>query len=207
MLRFDDDDRRLRLGVHDLLALGPREGDLRLDVPWSSRARLTAGRETHQAYQRDQQPHYVAELTVRHRLSVRGWEVLLTGRMDGMIAEGETWFVEEIKSTTLPASRLKTVTPQAFPSALRQLQLYLHFMTAGSVGGSGAAVLRGRQGRGRLVLISLVDGTRHALHVDPDPNLPDWLETRLDEVVRQREDRLAWQASRRQVPVPFAHDS
>ena len=35
VLRFHDDERRLELGVHDLLSAGPQRGDLRMQVAWA----------------------------------------------------------------------------------------------------------------------------------------------------------------------------
>ena len=104
MLRFNDKEKTLELGVHDLIESGPRRGDLRLQIAWSARARMRAGQEVHTKYQghrAGEDEHFRREVTLRHTLMVRGWEVRISGRLDGLSREGEWEVVEEVKSTTL----------------------------------------------------------------------------------------------------------
>ena len=108
MLRFHDADRRLELGVHDLIDAGPgRHGGLQAEV-----ARRRAGQQVHTAWQTEREQEDVdfeREVTIRHTLIVRGWEVTISGRVDGLSLEAGRRVVEEVKSTTLPASRLETL--------------------------------------------------------------------------------------------------
>lgn len=199
MLRFDDAERTLDLGVHDLLEAGPPRGDLRLQVAWSARARMRAGQVVHtrwQAARGAEDEGFQREVMLRHRLVVRGWEVTISGRVDGLSEEGDFLVVEEVKSTPLPVDRLADTSWQDFPAWARQVQLYLHFL---------AARREPRPAHGRLVLISLVDGAQQVLPVPADPSLGAWIEEQLDHVIHAREDRLAWLARRATVRAPFPH--
>ena len=199
MLRFDDQERTLELGVHDLIEAGPPRGDLRLQVAWSARARMRAGQVVHtrwQAARGEEDAGFQREVMLRHRLVVRGWEVTISGRVDGLSEEGDYLVVEEVKSTPLPVERLADTHWQDFPAWARQVQLYLHFLSARR---------EARPAHGRLVLISLADGAQQVLPVPPDPSLGAWIGEQLDFVIHQREERLAWLARRASVAAPFPH--
>jgi len=199
VLRFDDARRTLDLGVHDLLEASAPTGDLRVSVAWTAGARMRAGQRAHVAWQRDQSaanPAYAAEVTVRHRLSLEGWEVTVSGRVDGLYEEGEALVVEEVKTTALPEDALELVRPSDFPDWQGQLQLYLWLLEA-----------QGRPAVGRLVLSSILDGSWRVLHVDPDPEIPRLVESRLRWLLSEREARIDWYAVRRDAPVPFAHET
>jgi len=198
VLRFDDDARTLELSVHDVLDAGPPRGSLRMNVAWSSRARMHAGTRVHTQWQQArtaEDPEYAREVRIRHRLVVRGWEVSLTGRMDGLTREGERWLVEEIKSSALDRSRLDLLTLSDMPRAVQQLRLYLHVLQG-----------RGHEPQGRLVVVSLHDGTQRVLHVAPDPDTGPFLEDQIAWILLRHEERLAWAARRRTVVVPMPHE-
>jgi DNA excision repair protein ERCC-2 len=197
VLRFDDAARTLGLGVHDLIDAGPARGDLRLQVAWSARARMRAGQVVHTRWQDAKaadDAEFQREVTLRHLLMVRDWEVTISGRVDGLSQEGDYLVVEEVKSTTMPVERLAGTTWEDFPHWARQVQLYLHFLAA-----------EGRAAHGRLVLISLVDGAQQVLPVPADPALGPWIHDQLDHVLHEREARIAWVARRQGAPVPFPH--
>jgi len=199
VLRIDDDERLLEIGVHDLIDAGPQHGHLRLQVAWSARTRMKAGQQVHTAWQAERAAEdagFRREVTLRRRIVVRGWECCIQGRVDGLSEEGGRMVVEEVKSTTLPADMLAARTLSDFPDWARQVHLYLWFLE-----GDGTAAV------GRLVLVSLIDGSKRVLHVPPAPELGAWVETQLDWLLHQHEDRLAWRARRRGAPVPFPHDS
>ncbi len=197
MLRFNDTDRCLDLGVHDLIEAGPPSGNLVMQVAWTARARMRAGQRVHtdwQAERAEEDAHFEREVSIRHKLVVRDWEVTISGRIDGLSNEGGFAVVEEVKSTALPAHRLDGATWSDFPAWSKQVQLYLWFMQG-----------RGWPTAGRLVLVSLVDGTRRVIAVPPDPHLADWVVAQLDWVLHRHELKRAWQARRAASPVPFAH--
>lgn len=198
MLRFDDAKQVVDIGVHDLIDAGPREGHLQLQVAWSARTRMKAGQDIHTAYQAERagsDEEFQREVTLRRRLVVRDWECRVQGRVDGLTREGERTIVEEIKSTMLPADLLMERTLADFPDWTRQLQLYLWMLEG-----------EGHKPLGRLILISVLDGSRRILPVSPDPAIHTYITTQLDWIVHQHEDQRAWRARRRAAPVPFPHD-
>lgn len=203
VLRFDDENRLLKLSVHDLLDAGPAKGHLKMQVAWSSRTRMRIGQQVHTSWQEARSTadeSFRREVRLSHRLVVRGWEVEINGRVDGLSQGGERMLIEEVKSTTLPAGQLAFTTWQDFPSYSRQLQLYLHFLAA-----------QGVDADGQLVLISISDTTEHRFDVPRDPTLTDYLEQQLSWVIRQHEERLAWLARRQAAAaspagLAFPHD-
>lgn len=199
MLRFNDTARTLELGVHDLIEVGPATGHLRLQVAWSARTRMKAGQAAHtewQASRAAESEAFQREVSVKHTLVVRGWEVTIQGRMDGLTEEAERMVVEELKSSTLPADRLQRLVLEDVHDWATQVRLYLWFLAA-----------KGHAAVGRLVVLSLHDGSRRVLHVPPDPELELWVHAQLEHLLLEREARIAWQARRRGAPVPFPHDS
>lgn len=199
MLRWDDAARTLELGVHDLIDAAPATGHLRLQAAWSARARMKAGQRRHQSWQGQragEEEGFLREVSLRHRRIVLGWEVCVQGRVDGLSRQGEELWVEELKSTALPGSRLAGASPEHFPSWSRQVQLYLFFLAA-----------EGQPARGRLVVESLADGWREQMEVPADPELGAWLQATLVGLIERREARNAWLARRRRGPVPFAHEA
>lgn len=197
MLRFDDARRTLDLGVHDLLEASAPRGDLRISLAWSSTTRMRAGQRAHAAWQRSQSealPGYASEVTVRHALVLDGWEITISGRLDGLYEENETLVVEEVKTTALPEDRLNTLEARDFPDWAAQVQLYLWLLLA-----------QDRPAIGRLVLSSILDGSWRVLHVEPDPQTASSVVARLRWIVAQRNARIDWYAVRRDATVPFAH--
>jgi len=198
-IRFMDADRGLVIGVRDLLQAGPARGHLRLDFAGSSAARLAAGRAVHETYQgraAEENPLCAAEVSVKVTVVVRGWECTVRGRLDGLICGDERTVVEEIKSTGLDAGRLLSTDLDDWAQWRAQVDLYLWML--------GKAAYPDPVGR--LVLVSLVDGARHVLHVPRDAAAIDaFVMGRLGMIVREREARLAWLAKRRASAVPFAH--
>ncbi|HCH61357.1 MAG TPA: hypothetical protein DFR83_01035, partial [Deltaproteobacteria bacterium] len=198
MLRIDDTERLVEIGVHDLIDTGPKQGHLSLQVAWSARTRMRAGQEVHttwQAARAEEDAHFRREVTLKRRVVVRDWECRIQGRVDGLSKEGDHTVVEEVKSTTLTAEMLEQRTLEDFPDWARQVHLYLWFLA-----GEGTAAV------GRLVLVSLLDGSQRVLHVAPDPALDQWVKRQLEWLLIQHEDRMAWRARRRGASVPFPHD-
>ena len=101
MIRFHNEKKRLDIGVHDLIDAGPPKGDLYMQVAWSSKKRLKEGQRIHTEYQNtalEEDASFQREVKITHRILVRNWEVVISGRIDGLRREGETLIVEEIKS-------------------------------------------------------------------------------------------------------------
>ena len=199
MLRIDDAGRTVEIGVHDLIDTGPKQGHLSLQVAWSARTRMQAGQQVHTAWQAARAAEddgFRREVTLKRRIVVRGWECLVQGRVDGLSTEGGVEVVEEVKSTTLTAEMMAARTLADFPDWARQVHLYLWFLAG-----------EGRPAVGRLVLVSLLDGSQRVLHVEPSPHLGAWVTRQLEWLLLQHEDRMAWRARRRGASVPFPHDA
>ena len=199
MLRFNDAERLMELSVHDVVEAGPRSGHLNLSMGFAGRHRLAEGIAAHQAYQGHRKSideTFDAEVTIRHRMLVRDWEVVIRGRMDGLTQEGDHYVVEEVKSSALGYDRLERFQPSDMPDAELQLQMYLHALAA-----------QGKQAAGRLILISILDGTQHVFHVSPDPDFEVFLIQQLEWMIERHESQLRWSARRRNATIPFAHST
>ena len=197
MLRFNDAERILKLSVHDVVDAGPPAGHLSMAVAFSGRARMAAGQAAHQTYQAHrayEDEDFAKEVQVQHRLMIHDWEVVITGRMDGLSQEGDHYVVEEVKSSALGYDRLGSFSEADMPDAVLQLQMYMH-----------ALEVQGKSAIGRLVIISVKDGTQHLIHVNPDPNFGQFLSTQLGWIIDKRERHLAWLSRRQHATVPFSH--
>ncbi len=194
-LRWNDEARTLDLGVHDLLET---QDGARARWAGSGAARLRAGVGLHRDVQTARAADdgsFAAEVPLRHSVVVRGWTCTVHGRVDGVSEEGGRTVLEEIKSSTLGADALGSAS--GFPAWERQLAFYVLF----------AAAARMPDPIGRLRVVSLVDGAQRISQVPRDPTLDAWLIGHLEALVRVREDRIAWQARRKQRPPRFAHDA
>ena len=198
-VRYHDNDRRLVLGVHDVVGAGPPRGDLRAGVPMAGAVRLKAGQEAHtqwQSWRSENDEAFEAEVFIKVTLVVRGWECTIRGRIDGLTVENGRTVVEELKSSALDGQTLHGTMAHDWPAYFAQVALYrllLHL--------SGK-----NEPLARLVLVSLVDGARHVMVVDePLPETREWLEAQLGHLVHVREQHLAWMRKRRSSTVPFAH--
>ena len=200
MLRFNDTERRLTLSVHDVVDAGPSRGSLLSGVVQTSVSRMQAGQRAHTQYQAErsaQDSDFQAEVSVAVSLMVRGWEVRIRGRMDGLSKSPDgRLIVEELKSTSLDAASLANREAQDWPAYEAQVAVYRWLLHA----------MGHERPIGRLVLVSLIDGSQRSFVIDePLEHTRIWIHDRMDWVLRQRERRLAWQQKRRESSVPFAH--
>jgi len=197
-LRFDDDARTLSCSVRDLVELGFRTGHLSLELVRSRQHRMAEGRAVHQAWQTEraeQDQVFEAEKTLRTQLGIGAWTVEVHGRVDGLTREGDRTVVEELKSVALDHDRLYDTTPDDFAAYTAQLQVYLWIL---------ARERRTEPATGRLVLVSVLDGSRHVLGVEVDQDELDARIRRwLGRALAVRDDRIAWMQARTQSPVPW----
>ncbi|MCB9668530.1 MAG: ATP-dependent DNA helicase [Alphaproteobacteria bacterium] len=200
MIRYDDEERTLTLSVRDLVTAGEPRGHLTLEVVRAQRSRLVAGQQAHVAWQDEraaEDPHFSAEVTVRRREVVAGWTVTVQGRVDGLVEGDGHWVVEEVKSTALDIDRLYPTGRTDWPDYVAQLEVYLWMV---------ARDRPAHQVSGRLILVSLADGSRHVIGVAADPDRVEReVHAKLEDLVAAREERIAWMGQRRQIPVrwPF----
>lgn len=149
MPSVDLERREIAAGVGELAAWPPgppRPGG------WLGRARAELGARIHREWQREQQradPDCEVEHPVALTHRVDGFRARVQGRVDGLSRRGGGLLVEEVKST-----------PDARAEHVLQLRLY---------GLCLAEAHPDAEIRGRLVLISPVDGSRRLLEVDLDP--------------------------------------
>ena len=198
-VRYHDSERRLVLGVHDVIDAGPARGDLRSGAVMAGVTRMRKGQEAHTAWQSwraDEDPAFEAEVFIKVTLVVRGWECTIRGRIDGLTVENGRTVVEELKSSALDGQTLHGCTAHDWPSYFAQVALYrllLHL--------SGK-----HEPLARLVMVSLVDGAKHVMTVEePIDETRAWLELQIGHLVKRREEWLLWMQKRRGSTVPFAH--
>jgi len=162
---------------------------------------MAAGRRIHmdlQAQRGEQDANYRAEVRVRQQFPVDDWTVIVSGRVDGLTEEEGRPVVEEIKSTAMDAARLFRTSAEDWPAHTRQLEIYLMML---SDSGWDRPL-------GRLVLVSLADGSRHVIGVPLDVDrVRDLVVERITELVEARRRRLAWMAQRRDQVVPLPHET
>ncbi len=201
-LQVDLDARRITGSVGEVCALlreGPRGGGL------LGRARAELGARVHAALRAEREAAdagYRAEVPVELALRVDGFEARLGGRIDGLhTAPGER-LVEEVKSLTLGGAELARARPDFFPDFCLQLRLYCLALAEATPGPPPAA---------RLTLVSLLDGSRRAIGIEPEPaSARAQLEALLREAIararlaEQRAEALARMAERLAFPYPAA---
>lgn len=160
--RYDEERRALDLSVADLL-----ERRLTRSLGFANRGgyeRLWLGQAIHSRYQEEalaSDGSYRREVWVKHQLEHRGWQVTITGRLDGVRKEADgTRVVEEIKSIRRGGS----LSPALREIYNAQAQLYAWLLGAGepAVENAPGAI------RAELVLIEIggEDALREEVEVD-----------------------------------------
>jgi DNA excision repair protein ERCC-2 len=153
-MRVDYDKREIVCGVGDLVhestyrRIGVERGD--------GFRRMWIGQDIHtkRAEERaNEDPHYRAEVHVVHRTTVGGWNVTVTGRIDGLSIDKENQRVciEEVKSIHFDLELEALYRSEKLQRHLYQLLLYSYFLSA-------QPDLEGFTFAPQLVLIDLVSG-------------------------------------------------
>jgi DNA excision repair protein ERCC-2 len=159
-LRLDENSRTLSLSVGDLCDEIAGGGSLNA-TPFQA-TRLDMGREVHVLHQSEsrlQQPGYVTEYPIRFVTAVRGYTIIIQGRLDGLYQEDGAWTIEEVKSV-LDWQNPFTLSTVPFHYIL-QLQMYLFLCLQNP---------DARHVIGRLVLISCDLSRKHILEVAAEPD-------------------------------------
>lgn len=197
-MRFDDERRTLTLSVRDWVGLATDRLTAGPDLVQRKGTRAALGQQVHAAWRAEQPDDtevFRAEVRVQRTWTVEGWTVTLHGRVDGLRLEDRRPVVEEVKSTAWPADRLLHARIDDFAEHRAQVEAYLWLLEPDHPGVTG-----------RLLLVSIADGSRHSIGVDIDP---DEVGSRIEAVARRlvqvRARRLAWLEDRqtRTVPDPF----
>jgi len=153
-VRVDHEKREIVCAVGDLVhestyrRIGVERGD--------GFRRMWIGQDIHtrRAEQRaNEDPHYRAEVHVVHRVSLGGWSVTITGRIDGLSIDKEQKIVsiEEVKSIHFDLELEALYRSEKLQRHLYQLLLYAYFL-------SGQPDLDGYTFKPQLALIDLVSG-------------------------------------------------
>jgi DNA excision repair protein ERCC-2 len=153
-VRVDYEKREIVCAVGDLVQgstyrrIGVERGD--------GFRRMWIGQDIHsrRAEQRaNEDPHYRAEVHVVHRLTMGGWNVTITGRIDGLSIDKEAKVVsiEEVKSIHFDLELEALYRSEKLQRHLYQLLLYAYFL-------SSQPELEDFTFAPQLVLIDLVSG-------------------------------------------------
>jgi DNA excision repair protein ERCC-2 len=163
-VRVDYDKREIVCSVGDLVQgstyrrIGVERGD--------GFRRMWIGQDIHtrRAEQRaNEDPHYRAEVHVVHRMTLGGWSVTITGRIDGLSIDkdAKTICIEEVKSLHFDLELEALYRSEKLQRHLYQLLLYAYFLC-------DQPELEGFVFAPQLVLIDLVSGDTKIVDTDFD---------------------------------------
>jgi DNA excision repair protein ERCC-2 len=111
----------LTIAVRTLVEHVLRSGDLRIDFFGSARA--VEGTRIHQQIQNRRPEGYLAEVSVSHMVESDDFSMCISGRIDGVLSNGDRPLIEEIKSTQRP---LDDVAREPDPMHWGQVQCYAY---------------------------------------------------------------------------------
>lgn len=89
--------QQIKISVRELIEYVLRSGDI-VAVFLSSK-RMSDGVKAHQKFQKAAGETYEEEVSISHEVEYEGVNIILSGRMDGLIRLDETVLIDEIKST------------------------------------------------------------------------------------------------------------
>src|SRR5512143_1024755 len=191
--RFDSDSLRLELAVADLL-----EPQLLRSIGFGNRGgyeRLWLGQAIHGRYQEEAlaaDPSYRREVVLALELDHRGWQVVLSGRADGLRRDPDgTRVVEEIKSVR----REGQLSAAARDLYERQARLYAWMLSRAEAGPV----------RAELVLIAIGSDAVERIELDTDfEALESAVRRRLNALLREHEGEQRASADRRRAAADLA---
>jgi len=193
-VRVDFDKHELALGVGDLVhessyrRIGVERGD--------GFRRMWIGQDIHirRAEERaGEDPHYRPEVHVSYRTCVRGWNISITGRIDGLSIDLESGLItiEEVKSLHFDLELEALYRSEKLQRHLYQLLLYALFLASQDE-------YREFTFRPQLVLIDLVSGETKTIDAEFDRvTVLDTLSKSLEELVEGIETAEALRAAKR----------
>ncbi len=175
-----------RLSVRELAGVASEGGRELLAAP---EVRLQLGRRVHESYQRamsEEVADFQAERFVQTSLSWGDWDILLSGRIDGLYRDDKGhWIVEELKSVVVPTGdlALTALAPTQLESYQWQCRIYEHLLALEL--GPSATV------RGALVLVDVITGALQRLDVPYDAHeCQEFVTARLEALATERRARL-----------------
>ncbi len=203
-MRVDFDSRELNLSVGDLVyestyrRIGVERGD--------GFRRMWIGQDIHtrRAEERaGEDPYYRPEVHVSYRTCVRDWNIVVTGRIDGLSVNPDAGLitVEEVKSLHFDLELEALYRSEKLQRHLYQLLLYALFL-------SSQEDYREFEFHPQLVLIDLVTGETRTIDAEFDrPSVADTLASSLESLIDELESaqalRLAKRAFAETLPFPY----
>ncbi len=113
---------KIKIGVRNLIEFVMRSGDI--DSAYRSALRMQEGIKAHQRIQKAYGPKYQAEYHFRDITVLDDIEFELEGRADGFMEDGDSFLIDEIKSTTRP---LESLGEEDRPLHWAQVKCYGYF--------------------------------------------------------------------------------
>lgn len=152
-VQVNSSKKEVKIGVKDLLEMLYHPKDL--GVMPVSLTRAQEGGMGHRLIRDRRPPHYQTEVPVEFTYDADNYQLVVRGRVDGMIDDGEGGLeIEEIKTTYMDVDRLQ---PDQYPIHGAQLRLYIYFLQMQA---------EGRAVRGRLTYVNLNDLTERSFPVE-----------------------------------------
>ncbi len=175
--------RQLSIAVTDFLHALYHPKDLGSGFVASTRGQ--EGTQGHQLVSSRQLPGYRAEVPIEFQYEQLGYQLILRGRIDGLLTTEAGLLVEEVKTTYLPLGDLQV---DQFPIHLAQLQLYLYFVSQHHPG---------REVSGRLTYLNLDDLSERSFAVNVQPEQSEaFFRDLADGFLRQQLELEHWQQVR-----------
>ena len=179
--KVDESNRIITVSVTELCSEELCSGSLNL-LPFRE-IRGELGREAHKRYQSEQVKifsEYRCEVPFCYEYLIEGFQIIIQGRLDGVLLNQDKWVVEEIKSTlrSVKTGDLSLVHSKY----LLQLKLYLYFWSK---------IKKTKNVRGQLVIINCTNFQRVFTEVGLDsPAMEQFLEDQLIKIVKKVGEQL-----------------
>jgi len=159
MIRIDDKEKVIHVGVKDLVAPSTMLGSIAAPEHLPSRASL--GRDAHKDHQTEREEalaSYRKEVHIKHQMKVENYTAVIQGRIDGVYERRGRFVVEEVKSVLSTADIIERIKEGLFETSVHQLQVYMFLLASQA----------GKETNGCLVFIGLDDGSTEKVEVDFD---------------------------------------
>ncbi len=102
---------QIHISVRGLVEFIMRSGDIDQRHTAQAENAMQAGSRAHREIQRSMGPGYAAEVSLSHTVPLEGYELVVEGRADGILAKESGVVVDEIKGTYRALSKIKKPVP------------------------------------------------------------------------------------------------
>ncbi|HEX2954127.1 MAG TPA: helicase C-terminal domain-containing protein [Bacillota bacterium] len=182
--RATSDKKEIKIGVKDLLEMLYHPKDL--GVLSASSTRGQEGGLGHRLIRDRRPPHYQTEVPVEFTYTTDDYQLMVRGRIDGILeCDEDNLEVEEIKTTYMDVDRLQA---GQYPIHEAQLRLYIYFLQAQK---------KGREIHGKLTYVNLNDLTERSFPVEAAPKDGErFFQEMADAFLNALRERDRWRAVR-----------